>query len=151
MVLLLCSQAPMTSWQFKRVYPLFAEAGIRAIGIDTLGFGMSDAPLDPPTIADYATPIPAVMDHLGIEVAHLCGHHTGAMIVTEAGISYPDRVSSLVLAGPAPMEPQEQQEYIDTIVAREKLFESKADGSHLSELFVQRLPWIVTPNLPAPL
>lgn len=140
--LILCPQSPMTSRQFDRVYPLLAEAGVRAIGIDTPGFGMSDPPPDPPSISDYATSVPAVMDQLGLRTANLCGHHTGSMIVTEAALAYPERVHKLILSGPAPMTPEEQQEYIDTALAEEKAFAPNADGSHFSSLFVKRLPWI---------
>lgn len=140
--LILCSQAPATSRQFDRVFKPFAEAGIRAIGIDTPGFGMSYTPSEPPTIAEYASCIPAVLDHLGIASAHLLGHHTGAMIVTEAAVTYPQRASSLVLAGPVPLSAEERQEYIDTILVEEKSFAPKDDGSHLSNLFVKRLEWI---------
>ena len=140
--LILCPQAPMTSRQFDRVYGLLAAAGIRAIGIDTPGFGMSDPPPGPPSISDYATSIPAVLDHLGIRHANLCGHHTGAKIITEAALSYPERAARLILSGPAPMTRAEQQEFIETILAGEKAFAPKADGSHLSQLFVKRLPWI---------
>ncbi len=140
--LVLCSQAPMTSRQFDRVYPLLAAAGIRAVGIDTPGFGMSDAPDHVPSIGDYAQAVPAVLDHLGMGSAHLCGHHTGAKIIAEAGLAYPDRVRSLVFSSPAPMTIEEQKKFIDTSLVAEKEFAPRADGSHLSELFVKRLPWI---------
>ncbi|MEM7612676.1 MAG: alpha/beta fold hydrolase [Pseudomonadota bacterium] len=140
--LLLASQAPATSWQFERAYPLFHAAGIRAVGIDTLGFGLSDAPPGPPSIADYATSIIAVMDHLGLEAAHLCGHHTGSMIITEAALSAPARIASLILAGPVPLTLEERKAYIDSIVAEERAYEAKADGSHLADMFVRRLPWV---------
>jgi pimeloyl-ACP methyl ester carboxylesterase len=132
----------MTSNQFDRVYAPLASAGIRAIGVDTPGFGMSDPPPGPPSISDYATSIPAVLDHLGIAQANLCGHHTGAKIITEAALAYPDRASKLILSGPAPMTPEEQQQFIDTILAGEKAFQPRPDGSHFSDLFVKRLPWI---------
>lgn len=140
--LILCSQSPMTCRQYDRVYLLLAAAGIRAIGIDTPGFGMSDPPPKPPIIADFAKVIPYVLDHLNLETAHLCGHHTGTKTVTEAAIAYPDRVRSLVLSSPAPMTREEEQQYIETALAAEKAFAPKADGSHLSELYVKRLAWI---------
>ena len=48
--LILCHQAPITSRQYDRVYPLLAAAGIRAIGIDTPGFGLSDEPDHVPSV-----------------------------------------------------------------------------------------------------
>ncbi|MGB1876295.1 MAG: alpha/beta fold hydrolase [Rhodospirillaceae bacterium] len=140
--LILCHQSPMTSRQYDRVYGLLRERGIRAIGIDTPGFGMSDPPPGPPTISDYAASIPAVLDHLGLESAHLCGHHTGTKVVTEAAIAYAERVQSLVLCSPAPMTLEEQQVYIDSSLAREKAFTGKKDGSHLADLYTQRVRWV---------
>lgn len=140
--LLLCPQAPATSRQFDRIYERLGRSGIRAIGIDTPGFGMSCAPTEPPSIADYASVIPAILDHLNLDTAHLCGHHTGAMVVTEAAVAYAGRVSSLTLAGPVPLSIEERQQYVDTILEEEKSFAPKDDGSHLSELYVKRLAWI---------
>lgn len=140
--LLLCSQSPLTSRQFDKVYPLLAEQGIRAIGIDTPGFGMSDPPPKPPFIEDYAKVFPAVLDHFGFESMHVGGHHTGCKIVMEAAIAYPDSVRSVVLSGPGPMTREEQQQYIDTALQSEMEFAPKADGSHLSDMYVKRLPWV---------
>jgi pimeloyl-ACP methyl ester carboxylesterase len=140
--LVLCSQSPLTSRQFDRVYPLLAEAGVRTIGLDTPGFGMSDPPPGPPSIGDFATSIPPVLDHLGLKAAHVGGHHTGCKIAMEAAIAYPNRVQSVVLSGPGPMSREEQQTYIDTVLEAEKSYTAKADASHLSDMFVKRLPWI---------
>ncbi len=140
--LLLCPQSPMTSRQFDRVYEPLANAGVRAIGIDTPGFGMSDPPPGPPSIEDYATSIPAVLDHLGLAAAHGAGHHTGSKIVTHAALTYPERILSVILSGPAPMTREEQQKFIDTALASEKAYTPKPDGSHLTALFTKRYTWI---------
>jgi len=140
--LVLCSQSPLTSRQFDRVYEPLAKAGIRAIGIDTPGFGMSDPPPAPPGIQGYAQAVPALLDHLGLESAFAGGHHTGCKIVMEAAIAYPDRIRGLVLSGPGPMSNEEQQKFIDTVLEEEKNFTAKEDGSHMSDWFVKRLPWI---------
>jgi pimeloyl-ACP methyl ester carboxylesterase len=49
--LLLLHQSPSSSEMFAAVYPLLAASGIRAIGIDSPGFGQSDPPSGTPTIA----------------------------------------------------------------------------------------------------
>ena len=140
--LVLFSQSPLTSGQFDYVYPLLAQVGVRTIGIDTPGFGMSDPPPSPPVIGDFSTSVPAVLDHLGIKAAHVGGHHTGCKIAMEAAIAYPDRVLSVVLSGPGPMSREEQRTYIDTVLEEEKSYAAKPDGTHLSDMFVKRLPWI---------
>ncbi|MFK7828626.1 MAG: alpha/beta fold hydrolase [Congregibacter sp.] len=141
--LVLLHQAPLSLRQFDRVYPLFAAQGLRVIGIDLPGFGASDWNDDePPSVEQYAEIVPAVLDHLAVESAHLCGHHTGAMVSTEASLRYPNRVLSLALSGPAPLSKEEQQEYLDTIVADERRYEPRADGSHLVELWDRRMAWL---------
>jgi len=141
--LILCHQAPLTSRQYDTVYPVFAKAGVRAIGIDTPGFGMSDPTDFVPTVEDYAKVVPAVMDHLGIAQADLLGHHTGALIVTEASLQFPDRVRNLIMAGPVPLTDEERAAFMNDIVEKvEKKFVHKKDGTHLSELYVNRIMWL---------
>lgn len=140
--LVLLHQAPLSSRQFDSVYPLFAARGLRAIGIDLPGFGASDPVGEVPTVEQYAQIVPAVLDHLGIASAHLCGHHTGAMVCVAASLAWPERVVSLTLSGPAPLTPEEQQTFLDTIVAGERAYTPRADGSHLAELWESRMAYI---------
>lgn len=143
MPLMLCHQAPITSRQYDNVYGLLEEAGFRAVGVDTPGFGMSDVTDFVPHVEDYAKVVPAVMDHLGIKQADMLGHHTGAMIVSEVAIQFPDRVRKLVLNGPGPFSAEERQAWMDDIVeAKEKTFEHRPDGSHLKALYATRMAWL---------
>ncbi|MEM9531354.1 MAG: alpha/beta hydrolase [Pseudomonadota bacterium] len=136
--LILLHQSPMTSRQYDNVYPLLAGKGLRAVGIDTAGFGLSDPPPTAPTIEDYATVVPAVLDHLGLEQVDVLGHHTGAMIATEVAIQYPERVRRVVLNGPAPLDDEERADYMQMVEDLEKGFTHHADGSHLLNLYTRR-------------
>lgn len=49
-----------------------------------------------------AADIVALLDHLGLDRAHLVGHSEGAMIALVLASSYPDRVRSLALLEPLP-------------------------------------------------
>ena len=118
--LILCHQSYTSSIQFEEAYGLLAKAGFCAIGLDIPGFGMSDTPNTPPTIAEYAETLPALMDHLDIEQAYVLGHHSGACLVTEAALKWPDRFAKVIQNGPVNLTPEEQQQFIDTAVAREK-------------------------------
>jgi len=109
--LILCHQAPMTSRQFDSVYPIFSKRGTRAIGIDYPGFGMSDVSPDVPTIADYASCVIAVMDHLSIPLADVCGHHTGALVATEMAILHPKRTRNVIINGPSPLSAEEREKW----------------------------------------
>ena len=78
-----------------------SEAGYRVIAIDNRGHGASDKPHDseayyPPLMAEDAI---ALLDHLGIEQAHVMGYSMGARISAFAALAHPDRIRSLVFGG----------------------------------------------------
>ncbi len=131
-------QSPMTSRQFDNVYGLFAARGIRAIGIDTPGFGMSDPTDFVPTVEDWAKAVPWVMDHLNIDVADMLGHHTGCYSATEVAIQFPDRVRNLVMAGAIPRTEEQRQTTLKGVEEREINFVYEHDGSHLMNSFATR-------------
>jgi pimeloyl-ACP methyl ester carboxylesterase len=132
--LLLAHQSPTDIVQFARVMEPLAKRGIRAIAIDLPGFGGSSTPDKPPVLGDYAHIVPAVLDRLDIARAAVLGHHTGAVVVTEAALQYPDRVSSVVLNGPLPMSDEERAQWRQ-VLSREKEWNLRWDGSHLTELW----------------
>jgi pimeloyl-ACP methyl ester carboxylesterase len=113
--LVLLHQAPMSARQYDSVYEKLAARGIRAIGVDMPGFGMSDATDFTPRIEDYATAIPAVLDHLGIDRADILGHHTGALVATEVALQFPDRIINLVMNGPVPLKDDERARFMKNL------------------------------------
>lgn len=145
MPLVLCHQSPQTSRQFDSVLPRLAEKGIRAIAIDTPGFGMSDPPSFVPKIEDYAKAIPPVMDHLGIRKAHILGHHTGCMVATEVALQFPDRIISLVMNGPVPMTQEDRNRALAHNKVSEQDFEYMPDGSHFMRGFTGKFRRNVDP------
>ena len=136
--LLMLHQSPMSSRQFDNVYGLLAARGIRTIGIDTPGFGMSDPTDFVPVIEDWAKAIPPVMDHLNIDVADVLGHHTGCFLATEVSIQFPDRVENLVMAGPFPRTEEQRKRSLEGLEEREINFVYEHDGSHLMNSFATR-------------
>lgn len=136
--LVMLHQAPMSSRQFDNVYGPLAERGIRAIGIDTPGFGMSDPTDFVPTVEDWAKAIPPVLDHLGLDVVDLLGHHTGCLIATDVALQFPDRINNLIMAGPHPVTDEERARFLAGVEEREVNFVYKDDGSHLMESFANR-------------
>jgi pimeloyl-ACP methyl ester carboxylesterase len=138
----LLHQAPMCAHQFDAVMPLLAGAGLRAIAIDLPGFGGSDAPSAPPTIAHYAAIVPCVLDHLGLAQADLLGHHTGALVATEVALAFPERVRRLILNGPVPMTPEERAAGLEDVARREKTYRVRPDGSHLQAAFEGRFAYV---------
>lgn len=136
--LVLCHQAPQTSRQFTNVYQPLHERGIRAIGVDTPGFGESDPTPFVPTVEDWAVVVPAVLDHLGIRQAHVLGHHTGAMVATEVAVQFPARVLRLIINGPLPLDEARRLKLLDGTQKREIDFVYQPDGSHLQASFATR-------------
>jgi pimeloyl-ACP methyl ester carboxylesterase len=133
--LVLLHQAPMTSGQFDMVYEPLARRGVRAIGVDMPGFGLSDPTPDTPTVADYAAVVPAVLDALDLECASLLGHHTGALAATEAAILYPERIERLVINGALLVSEKDRAEFLAKLHPWEKAFGAREHAAHMAELF----------------
>lgn len=133
--LLMFHQAPQSARQFDSVYAPLAARGIRAIGVDLPGFGMSDATSFVPAIEDWARIAPPLLDALGIERADVLGHHTGALLATEIALQIPDRVRNVVIHGPFPITEVERVAYLKKLELTEVNYEYKTDGSHLSDAF----------------
>ena len=136
--LVLIHQAPMSSRQFESVYPLFIARGIRPIGIDCPGFGMSDPMTANPNVSDWARVVPPVLDHLGIRRADVLGHHTGALVATEVELQFRSRVRKLVLGSALPMPTEERLKFLANVEKNEVNFVHQPDGSHLQAAFMSR-------------
>jgi len=136
--LVLFHQAPMSARQFDSVYAPLAARGIRAIGVDTPGFGMSDTTSFVPKVEDWARILQPLLDALGIRQADVLGHHTGALLATEVALQFPERVRNVIVNGPFPITAEERQLRLEGLQKSEIDFEYKADGSHLAESFLRR-------------
>lgn len=94
---LLCfHQSPMSGRVFRRFLPI---AGIdRSVyAPDTPGYGESDAPPAPPSIAEYAGAMLDFLDTMRFRQVDLLGYHTGSAIAAEIAIARPHLVRRLVL------------------------------------------------------
>ena len=72
------------------------------IALDNRGVGGSDRPSEPYTMRDMADDVVGLMDHLGIDRAHVLGMSLGGVVAQEVAINYPERVIKLVLASTYP-------------------------------------------------
>lgn len=119
-VLLLLHQTPSNSEQYSASLPLFAARGYRTIAMDTPGFGMSDPPTDkPPAMAWFASRVEQFLDGLGIDRAHVFGHHTGCSIGLEFAATYPDRVDKLAFFGLLALKDHAERQYwLDNFMPR---------------------------------
>jgi 3-oxoadipate enol-lactonase len=74
---------------------------LRLIRYDVRGHGQSGAGDAPLTIARLAGDLLALLDHLGVARAHLCGLSLGGMIAQSLAIAHPERVARAVFANTA--------------------------------------------------
>lgn len=98
------------------------------IAIDTPGFGDSDRPADPPSIADYADNAALVLSELGVNrEVDVLGYHTGTLIAVEMAIQFPDQVRRLVLPGVPHFTGAAQREAFEQYAKPDRL---DPDGVH---------------------
>jgi pimeloyl-ACP methyl ester carboxylesterase len=67
------------------------------VWFDNRGIGGSGAPPGPWTMVDFASDALALLDHLGIDRAHVAGQSMGGMIAQHVALAAPTRVRSLGL------------------------------------------------------
>lgn len=125
-----------------------------AIGIDTPGYGASDAlPATATTLDDFADAVLAVMSGLGHDRFTLYGTATGAQIALAAAKRAPQRIERLVLENCGHFDPALRADweagYFPDVSAR-------ADGAHLNMIWsmctkqMTRFPWHLEPTEEAP-
>lgn len=134
--LLLLHQSPLSGAMFAPAMPLLAAGGFRALALDTPGFGASDAPPAPASIAEHADALLPLLDAMGLARVHVLGHHTGASIAAAFAARHPDRVDRLILNGVALLTPEERAFFATFRFAP---LVPRADGGHLIDAWNQRL------------
>lgn len=80
-------------WEFQ--FPYFSGR-YRCISFDHRGSGESDKPKEGYTTAQITEDAAALLDHLGIERAHIAGASTGGCILQNLCLDHPDRVGLAV-------------------------------------------------------
>ncbi|WP_256973435.1 alpha/beta fold hydrolase [Nostoc sp. T09] len=86
--------ADLRDWQF--IAPQLAKK-YQVITFDGRGAGQSPPPVE---AANYVEDLTRLLDHIGIEKVTLVGHSIGGQIATDFALTYPQRVSKLVLVAP---------------------------------------------------
>lgn len=129
---LLLHQTPRSADEYAALAPLLAAAGLRAVAVDTPGFGASD-PVPEHTIGAYAERILGALDLPRFAVL---GHHTGGVVAVELAARAPERVAALVLSSTpfvdaAARARRAGRPPVDDVVPA-------ADGSHLAALWQGR-------------
>jgi pimeloyl-ACP methyl ester carboxylesterase len=118
-----------TSWGLQ--IPAFAGR-YRVIAFDNRGVGRTSQPEGPYSIPQMAADAAALLDHLGIESAHIVGASMGGMIAQEFAIRYPSRVRGLVLACTTPGGPHS--------VGYEEMMTASEEGLAMTDLSAMMTP-----------
>lgn len=87
-----------TATLWRRQTGPFAQR-YRVVTFDPRGHGRSDAPDDPRlyTAEAFVDDIAALLDHLGVERAHVAGHSMGGAVAMRFALTYPQRIGALVV------------------------------------------------------
>jgi pimeloyl-ACP methyl ester carboxylesterase len=105
--------------------------------IDRPGFGASDVPDHPPTMAEYAASAIAVVDDLGWHSFDVVGTHTGSVEAVEIAHQTKDRVRTVGIVAVPAYTPQEVEERLGGVAAPRP--GPASDGTHLGRLWRRRL------------
>jgi haloalkane dehalogenase len=124
----LLHQSPLSSRTYVAALEPLAAAGVSVVALDTPGFGRSDPPPSPWTIADYAAGVWTVLDALGFDAVTLLGQHTGATIAVEAALQRPRRTDRIVLQG---LPLYDGKEAAERLASYAPPYDPVEDGSHL--------------------
>ncbi|WKA29876.1 alpha/beta fold hydrolase [Bradyrhizobium roseum] len=136
--ILLLHQTPRSWDEYRDVLPLLGR-DFRAIAMDTLGFGDSDAPAGTPSIEVWAEGAFALLDALEAPRAAIVGHHTGAAIAVEMAAAMPARIDALVLSACPFVDAERRARHHGMRVIDD--VEPRTDGTHLTELWARRQPF----------
>lgn len=94
---------------------------------DLPGFGLSDSPPRPPTIADYASAVSDVLGHLRLRQVDLLGRGDGSLVASELAIQFPELVRRIVMIGVPLPDDHERRTFNES----PRPMPPRLDGSHL--------------------
>ncbi len=112
-------QTPLSSRMFANLLGELAVDRL-AIALDTPGYGESEAPPNPPEIADYARVLlaaaQALSDRRPDAPVDILGYHTGTIMGVAMAIQEPKSVRRLVLSSMPIFDPARRAELLKTFV-----------------------------------
>lgn len=91
---------PSSSYIWRNIVPGLTAAGHKVHVYDLLGFGLSERPWDPAIDTSVTGQVPVLeglLDHWGLETAHIIAHDIGGAVAKRFALDSPERVRSLTL------------------------------------------------------
>lgn len=124
-----------TNWIAPGVFDALAE-DYHVIALDNRGHGQSGKPHDPASYgSQMAKDVINLMDHLGIEKAHVAGYSLGGFITTHLIAKYPGRLLSAAPCGAGWAAPGDGREEVSDAIA-----ESLESGQGITPLIEALTP-----------
>jgi pimeloyl-ACP methyl ester carboxylesterase len=110
-----------------------ADQGMRAVGMDTMGYGDSDRPPEPYTnISQFAQTVAWLIQGLGVEKAHLFGTLTGSQIALQTAADFPELVESVAVTEAFNWGTPQRRAVHEAL---HRYHERREDGGHLIEMW----------------
>ena len=125
---LILHESPLSGAIYERALPILARR-VRAISVDTPGYGDSDPPPEPLPISGYAQYLEQFLDTMELEGLALAGDHTGGAIAIQLAVDLPERIRALVVGGTLLLTDEEQDFLLTKYLEPMTL---SSDGSHLT-------------------
>ena len=125
--LVLLHMSPLSSAQFAPGLDALTRAR-RVIALDRIGFGHSDRPDTPLSLAEHARASLECLDALEVDEFDLYGAHSGSVEAIELAVTQPERVRRLAVEGLVVYDKADEQAFRTRYVTPPSPVE---DGSHL--------------------
>ncbi|OKH87647.1 alpha/beta fold hydrolase [Thalassospira sp. TSL5-1] len=119
---------PSSSLIWRHSIQALVDAGYKVHLFDLLGYGLSERPWDPDIDTSISGQLPIVnglMDHWGLEHAHIVGHDFGGAIAQQLGVFCPHRVRTITLIDvvsydsyPSPRTRQQMEAGLDILAKK---------------------------------
>ena len=130
--LLLIHQASSSSEEFAGVVDTLA-GDFQVISFDWPGHGLSDDPQSELGADEFTLSALRVLDHLGLEKAHILGNHGGALIAMNLAWKYPGRVDRVILSGTSGVKDMEAVQEFSDDLGLDEMNVIDRDGKSLSD------------------
>jgi len=128
-VLLMLHQASQSSAEFHAIAPILANQ-FTVLALDYPGHGASEDPERELNVADFSTTVVALLDDLGLDQVHVCGHHSGGVLAIHLAVNHADRVDRVIISGVGIRTEEGVRAVLDTPMTRDLPVD--ADGDFLA-------------------